>query len=912
MLCGLGAASPVPGGPDKDERQMRQHRLEALFDPRVIAVVGASERPGSVGARVFANLAGGFKGTVVPVNPKHKTLAGRRCYGALAEVEEDVDLAVVATPARTIAGILRDCGEAGIGATIVLSAGFGETGEGGQAAEAELLATARRHGVRFLGPNCLGLVRPGIGMNATFLEAPPPAGRLAIVSQSGALLAAIADWAGPHHLGFSAMASLGNAADIDFGDMLDYLSADPQTDAILLYVEGVRHARSFMSALRIAARTKPLIVLKAGRHRKGSAAASTHTGALIGSDEVFDAALERAGVVRAQTFGQLFGAAEILAAKKPAGGNRLAIVTNGGGAGVLAADRAGDLGVEVAALSEETVARLDRLLPPYWSHGNPVDILGDAGPEAYREAVAACLADRGIDGALVLLTPQAMTQPEEAARAVRDAARGQRKPVLACWMGETSVARARTVLSEAGIPDFTTPERAVEAFAHLARHNLNQRLALELPAPLSDLPAPDAEGAAMIIEAALAEGREMLSDIESKAVLRAFHIPCAMTIEADSPAKALTAAETLGFPVAMKINSPDITHKSDVGGVRTNIMSAADVRRAFREITEAAAAARPEARILGVTVEAMARDPEARELVVGTKRDAVFGPVILFGAGGIMVEILEDKAVALPPLNEVLASRLINRTRVSRLLDAFRNRPAVDRKAVIEVLLRVSDLVCEVPHVEELDINPLFAGPAGVLAVDARILVRRPPAAPRPYAHMAVTPYPKRLEQTHHLADGSEVVIRPIRPEDAENEQAFVRGLSAQAKRFRFMRALNELTPEMLARFTNIDYDREMALVAVSGEPGKTRQLGVARYVINPDERTAEFAIVVGDEAQNKGIGTRLMKTLMQAAREHGLEVIEGEVLAENAPMLRLVRELGFSARRSPDDAGVYVVERWL
>lgn len=892
---------------------MGPHRLEALFNPASIAVVGASETPGAVGARVFANLvSGGFEGPVVPVNPKYQEVSGRRCLDSLAQVEEEIDLAVIATPASTVPGILRDCGEAGVGTAIVLSAGFGESGEDGRGAESEIAATARRYGVRFLGPNCLGMVRPGIGMNATFLDAAPPAGRLAIVSQSGALLSAIADWAGPNHLGFSAMASLGNAVDIGFGDVLDYLSTDAKTDAVLLYVEGVRHARSFMSALRTAARVKPVIVLKAGRHQTGSAAANTHTGALIGSDRVFDAALERAGVLRAATFGQLFGAAEILAAKRPAGGNRLAIVTNGGGAGVLAADRAGDLGVEVAALSDNTLERLDKALPSYWSHANPVDILGDAAPEAYREAVSACVADKGIDGVLALLTPQAMSRPEDAAGAVIEAAKRQKKPVLACWMGESSVAGARRSLSEAGIPDFHTPERAVEAFAHLARHHLNQRLALELPGPFSELPAADAEGAAMIIEAALAEGREMLSDIESKAVLRAFHIPCAMTIEADSPARALSAAETLGFPVAMKINSPDITHKSDVGGVRTNIMSAPDVRRAFREITEAAAAARPEARIQGVTVEAMAADPEARELVVGSKRDPVFGPVILFGAGGTMVEVLADNAVALPPLNEVLASRLINRTRVSRLLGAFRSRPAVDRAAVIEVLLRISDLVCELPHVEELDINPLFAGPAGVLAVDARLRVRRPPVAPRPYAHVAITPYPKELEQTVFLADGTEVTLRPIRPEDAENEQAFVRALSAEAKRLRFMRAVNELTPEMLARFTSIDYDREMALVAVAGHGARTRQLGVARYVINPDERSCEFAIVVADEAQKKGIGSRLMEALMQAARRHGLALMEGEVLADNHAMLKLMRGLGFSARRSGEDSGIRIVERWL
>jgi len=893
---------------------MGPYRLEALFNPRAIAVIGASERPDSVGARVFANLVSGtFAGPVIPVNPKHDELAGRRCFHALSEIGQDIDLAVIATPARTVGSVIRDCAEVGIRTAIVHSAGFGEIGPAGKAAEAGLIDLARRHDVRFLGPNCLGVARPGIGMNATFLEVAPPPGRLALVSQSGALCSAIADWAGPNHLGFSTMVSLGNAVDVDFGDVLGYLTADTGTDAILLYVEGVRHASSFMSALRIAARTKPVIVLKAGRHQKGSAAASTHTGALIGSDQVFEAALERAGAVRAVTFTQLFAAAEILSSRKTVQGNRLAIVTNGGGAGVLAADRAGDLGVEVASPSPEPIAALDRLLPEYWSHGNPVDILGDAGPEAYGEAVSACLKDPGFDGVLVMLTPQAMTSPTDAAQAVLDAAKGEtRKPVLACWMGETSVGEGRNLLSSSGIPDFVAPDQAVEAFAHLARHNLNQRLALELPGPLSDLPQPDAAGAVMIIEAALAAGREMLSDLESKAVLRAFHVPCAITVAADSPSEALTAAETLGFPVAMKIDSPQITHKSDVGGVRTNIMSAADVRPAYREMIEAVREARPDAEIRGVTIEPMARAADMRELVVGCKRDPVFGPVIMFGAGGTMVEILEDNAVSLPPLNEVLAGRLINRTRVSRLLSAYRNRPAVDRQAVIEVLMRISDLACELPHVEELDINPLFAGPSGVIAVDARIRVRRPPAALHRYAHMAIAPYPKHLVETAFLADGTELTIRPIRPEDAESEQAFVSGLSPQAKRFRFMQTINELTPRMLARFTQIDYDREMALIAMIREGVRSKQLGVARYAINPDDRSCEFAVVVSDEAQNKGIGTRLMQSLMAAARDHGLKTIEGEVMADNAPMLKLMSDLGFTVRRSVSDPAVCLVDRGL
>ncbi|WP_137701420.1 bifunctional acetate--CoA ligase family protein/GNAT family N-acetyltransferase [Marimonas lutisalis] len=893
---------------------MFKRPLETLFNPTGIAVFGASESATSVGSKVHANLvAGDFDGAIVPVNPKYEEVRGARCYAKIADVPQKIDLAVIATPAQTIPGILHELGEADVPAAIVLSAGFREAGAEGRALEAQLKEAAKKAGVRFMGPNCVGLVRPWLGMNATFLNSGAPKGRLAVVSQSGALCSAIVDWAEPHHLGFSAIVSLGNSANVDFGDVLHHLSTDPKTDAILLYVEGINNAPGFLSALRIAARSKPVIVLKSGRHAQSSKAANTHTGALIGSDAVFDAALSRSGAVRASTFGQLFAAAEILSAGKRVGGKRLGIVTNGGGAGVLAADRAGDLGLDVAALSEKSIKVLDGILPPYWSRGNPVDILGDAAAEEYGTAVKTCLEDPNLDGVLVMLTPQAMTEASAAAQAVVDAVpkRGK-KPVLACWMGETSVAEARRVLSENGVPDFITPERAVEAFSYLAQHQRHQRLALEVPGPLTDVAEPDLVGARMIIDTALREGRDMLNDIESKAILRTFHIPTNMTIEAESAAEALVAAETVGFPVAMKILSPQISHKSDVGGVMLNLMTAGDVMAAFRQITERAKELRPEAVIEGVTVERMAQVEDARELVVGASRDPVFGPAIMFGAGGTMVEILRDNAVALPPLNAVLANRLIDRTRVARLLDAFRDRHAVKREAVVEVLLRVSDMVCELPEIVELDLNPLFAGPEGVLCVDARIMIKRPPSKDGPYDHMAIHPYPRHLVQESHLSDGQVLTIRPIRPEDAQSEAGFVRDLSPQAKRFRFMGTINELSPEMLARFTQIDYRTEMALVALVGPEGRQAQIGVARYAINPDRRSCEFAIVVSDEVQHQGIGTRLMKALIDAARDHGLAVIEGTVLRENAPMLHLMEELGFAVEPVLEDREIVWVHREL
>ncbi len=889
---------------------MIKRPLETLFNPTGIAVFGASESSASVGSKVFANLlASGFTGPVVPINPKYTSVRERQCHKRITDVPDRIDLAVIATPAAVIPGIIRELGEAGVESAIVLSAGFREAGEDGRVLETKLKDAARKARVRILGPNCVGLVRPWLGVNATFLNSGAPEGRLAVVSQSGALCSAIVDWAEPHHLGFSAIVSLGNSADVDFGDALQFLCSDSKTDAILLYVEGINRAPAFLSALRIAARTKPVIVLKAGRHQQSSRAASTHTGALIGSDAVFDAALSRSGAVRVNTFGQLFAAAEILSAHKRAKGHRLGIVTNGGGAGVLAADRAGDMGLEVPDIAEETIATLDLVLPAYWSRANPVDILGDASAEKYATAVKACLDDPNLDGVLVMLTPQAMTDATAVADAVVKAVpKRERKPVLACLMGETSVREGRRVLSENGIPDFTTPERAVEAFSYLAQHHRHRRMALEVPEPLAETRLTDLNGARMIIDAALRDGRDMLNDIESKAILRAFGIPTNMTIEANDAAEALVAAETVGFPVAMKILSPQIPHKSDVGGVRLNLMSAADVMTSFREITERALAMRPEAVIEGVTVEKMAQVDDARELVVGASRDPVFGPVIMFGAGGTMVEILRDNAVALPPLNAVLAKRLIDRTRVARLLDAFRDRHAVDREAVVEVIMRVSDMISELPEITELDLNPLFAGPDGVMSVDARIAIARPPSKDGPYDHMAIHPYPRHLMRESHLTDGRLLTIRPIRPEDAEAERTFVRELSPQAKRFRFMGAINELSPEMLARFTQIDYRTEMALVAIVGKAARAEQIGVARYVINPDRQSCEFAIVVSEKVQHQGIGTRLMKALMDAARQHGLIEIEGTVLKENEPMLQLMEELGFSIEAVPEDPEVFEV----
>jgi acetyltransferase len=892
---------------------MGPHYLNRLFRPRSIAVFGASERPDSVGTRVFANLLdAGFVGELFPVNPKHKRVQGRRCFTSLDKIGRNIDLAVIATPAKTVAGIIRECGEHGIKAAIILTAGFVEMGRKGEHLQREVTDTARRYDMRIIGPNCLGVMRPDIGLNATFSRSNAKPGNLALVSQSGALCTAILDWAEARGVGFSTVVSLGDAADIDFGDVLDYLAMDGKTRSVLLYVEGVRKARRFMSGLRVAARLKPVIAVKAGRHEAGSRAAASHTGALVGADDVFDAALERAGAVRAYSVSEFFAAAQILARDLHIHGNRLAIVTNGGGPGVIATDRAHEVGLSIEPPSAASIEALNAVLPDHWSHGNPVDVLGDAPPERYRAAVETLLADETVDGILAMLTPQAMTDPEGAAEAVITAARKSDKPVLACWMGNGQVEPARELFSQGGIPEFSTPEAAVEAFGYLAAYQRNQELLLQVPGPLAERADEHHQAARMIIESALAEGRHVLSQTESKAVLAAFHIPVTRAVAAHDANEAMVAAETVGYPVAMKIDSPDLTHKSDVDGVRLGLGDAHAVRTAFAELVASARGHAPEADIRGVTVERMARNRNARELMIGVMRDPVFGPAITFGLGGTAVEVLHDRAVALPPLNERIVATMIGKTRAARLLQQFRQLPAVKLKAVQDTLLKVSDLVCELPEVQELDINPLMADETGVVAADARIVIAAPGSSLDRYAHMAIHPYPQHLVRQWQLSDGTNITIRPIRPEDAEIERTFVRKLSNESRYFRFMQALHELTPKMLVRFTQIDYDEEMAFIAVTEVDGQERELGVARYSINPDRESCEFALVVADEWHHRGLGSQLMKSLIEAARAKGLERMEGEVLASNRRMLDLAEHLGFTARTSEEDNEIIEIVRQL
>ena len=892
---------------------LEQHYLTSLFEPKSVAVIGASDRENSVGNIIFKNiLSSGYKGRLYAINPKHETIQGQQAYKSIEEIGARVELAVIATRAQTVPHLIEQCGRSGVRNVIVITAGFSESGHVGAAIERKMLEIARSYNVRILGPNCLGIIRPELGLNATFAKITANAGNLALVSQSGAMCSAVLDWAKANQVGFSSVISIGTTADVDFGEILDYLIYDSRTHYILMYVEGIRNARRFMSALRSAARIKPIILLKAGRHEAGAMATATHSGMAAVSDTVFDAAVRRAGVVRVQNVGQLFYAAKALASKFRPQGNRLAIITNGGGPGAMAADRAGDMGIPLAQLTNETMAVLNKAMPTTWSHSNPIDIGGDATPERYREAIMAVTHDSNVDSTLVMLSPQAMTDPLAVAQAIVEVADKLNRSIICCWMGEEQVREGRKLLEDSGIPAFRMPETAIELFHHISKYYRNQKLLLQTPEPTRQHGRPEAEGAKMLIEALLAERRKVLSEMESKAILRAFKVPVAQTMVARTATEALLLAEQIGFPVAMKVDSPDLPHKSDAGGVRLNIVNAPAVRNAYHDIIDTVQKRRPDAKINGVSIEPFLSRPTGRELMIGVFRDPIFGPVITFGAGGFDVEIFSDRSVALPPLNKFLAKDLIDSTRASKILDQFHNMPPADREAIKEVLLCISEMVCELPWIQELDLNPLIVDENGAIAADARIVIDHAASANGDrYAHMSIYPYPVHLIQDWQMNDGKMVTIRPIRPEDADMEQEFVKAMSDESRYYRFMDTLRELTQTMLVRFTQIDYDREMALVATMPDnapdspEGKEKQIGVARYVVNPDGESVEFALAVGDEWQKCGVGRKLMTALIECARMKGYRAVVGDVLSTNAKMFRLMTSLGFTIHPHPDDTAV-------
>ena len=892
---------------------MSVRNLDKLFKPRSVVLIGATDRPGSVGAVVLRNLRrAGFRGELLLVNRHHQTLDGMPVYPEVASLPRPPDLAIIVTPPNTVPGLVAALGARGTKAGVVVTAGFGELGDAGSTLQQATLDAARPHLLRLVGPNCVGIMVPKIGLDASFSHLAPPVGDIAFVSQSGAIITAMLDWAAPRGIGFSHVVSLGDMADVDFGDMLDYLAADASTRAILLYVEGITHGRKFMSAARVAARGKPVLVLKAGHSVAGARAAASHTGMLAGSDAVYDAAFRRAGMLRVGHMAELFDAAETLALTRPQTGDKLAILTNGGGAGVLATDALEAAGGELATLTAETVERLGRVLPPTWSHGNPIDIIGDAPGKRYAAALEALFADSGIDAFLILNCPTALAEPEKAARAVIDTAAAASPDVMrgrnifTAWLGEQSAAAARRRFGVAKIPTYDTPEAAVSGFLHRVRYQHNQALLMETPPARPDPFEPDVEAVRTIIVSALRRGRSWLDAEEATAVLAAYGIPQPLARNAVDAEEAAAAAAMIGFPVVLKIRSPDITHKTDIGGVALDLADAAHVRAEAIALLARVRAAQPQARIDGVVVQQMVRRPSAIELLVGISEDSVFGPVVGFGQGGTAVEVVHDSAVALPPLNLLLARRQMAQTRVWRLLQAYRGKPAAAIDAIAEVLIRIGQLVAEHAEIRELDINPLLADAAGVIALDARIQVA--PATVTGAARLAIAPYPKHLETDQRLRDGTVVQLRPVRPEDEPLLHDLAGHMSPEDLRLRFFTPVRGLTHIVAARLTQVDYDREMALLAQH----EGTSLGIAHFFADPDRLSAEYAIAVRSDWQGRGVGYLLMTRLIEIAQQCGIGELVGEVLRGNGPMLEMCRTLGFGVRPDPEDPAILRVKKPL
>lgn len=885
---------------------MSTRNLKNLLHPQSIVLIGATDHAGHVGQMAWRNLrSAGFRGRLYAVNPHRATLDGETVYPTVAHLPEIPDLAVVATPAPTVPGIVAELATQGAKSAVILAAGF--AGPEGRVLKQRMLDAARPVNLRLLGPNCLGLIAPGLGVSAAFAHRMPKPGGLAFLSQSGAILTSVIDWAEPRGIGFSHLISMGELVDVDFGDLLDYLADDPATTAILMYVEAVTSARKFMSAARRAARMKPVIAIKTGRHAEAASAVASHTGALAGADAVYDAAFRRAGMLRVYQLDELFAAAQTLALSRIPNGGRLAIVTNGGGIGILATDALIDAGGVLAELAPATRGKLDAVLPPTWSHANPVDIVGDAPPERFAAAIEAVKADPGVDALLAMNCPTAIADPVAAADQVIAALAGSRLCVLTSWIGEATAAEARHHFAAAGIPSYETPEAAVRAFGHVLHYRRNRELLMETPPSMPTSFQVALEPVRAIVDRALAEQRAQLTGPEAQEILAAYHIPTAQSAVAATPAQAKVIAQKMTRQAAVKILSPDISHKSDIGGVMLGLDGPEAVEQAAEEILCRARRLTPDARILGVTVEPMIRRRDAIELILGMTEDPQFGPVLLFGHGGVAVERLADSALALPPINVKLAEDLMARTRVHRLLTGYRDRPRVDLDAIALTLMKVSQLVIDVPEIVELDINPLLADPSGVVALDARMTVR--PAALKGAQRLAIRPYPRRLEGTVADQNGRSFMIRPILPEDEPEVIGLIGRLSPRAIRLRFFAPLRALSHADAARMTQIDYDREMALVLTEpGPAGKAPIYAMVRLISDPNNERGEYAVVVQDDLAGKGLGTLLMRRIIDYAKSRGLREIMGHVLLENQTMLKLCNELGFTIVRDADDASVVLV----
>ncbi|MFH0977699.1 MAG: bifunctional acetate--CoA ligase family protein/GNAT family N-acetyltransferase [Candidatus Woesearchaeota archaeon] len=878
-------------------------QLDRLFNPKTIAVIGASERQDSVGYAIFHNL-GSYKGKVYPINPKRDSINGVKAYPQVSNCPEKIDLGIIATPAATIPQIVEDCGKSGVAGLVIISAGFTEAGKDGQLLADQVLEIARKYSIRIIGPNCLGFLKPSISLNASFSTKIMPAGRVAFISQSGALGTAIIDWAVQRNIGFSYFVSVGSMIDIGFPDLIDYFGSDPDTTTILIYMETMKDARRFLSAARAFTRTKPIIVLKVGKSAEGAKAALSHTGSLAGNDAVFDAAFRRAGIIRVKTVEDLFDCAQTLALQKRPLGKRLAIVTNAGGPGVIATDYLIEKGGELAKISPETIEKLNSFLPPTWSKGNPVDVLGDADHERYRKALELVIAEKGNDGILMILTPQAMTDAPAIAREIISLPNPEKKTLLASFIGGDDVKLAVDMLEKGGIPTFVIPEHAVRCFMFMYSYSRNLELLYETPATIPHAFKPDTEKNRALIQKIVSENRFVLTEMESKQLVANYGIPVTKHAVARSPADAAKIAAKIGFPVVMKILSQDIIHKTNVGGVKVGIKSAAEAKSAFTQIISSAKKAMPKARIEGVFVEKMVS--KKYELLIGAKKDPLFGPVIVFGMGGVAVEVFKDTSIGLPPLNMALAMRLISETTIYNLLKGYRGMPGVDLKSIQFLLYKFAYLVMDFPEIKEIDINPFAVDESGGIVLDAKVVLDEAVIGKpvKPYSHMVISPYPKEYIIKWKTKKGKPVIIRPIKPEDEELCREMFSSFSEATQRLRFFTVIKDISHDLLVRFTQIDYDREISLVAEVEEKRKKKIIGLVRLVQNLSDSSAEFSLVVSDSLQGQGLGSKFTDYILEIAKGRNIKRVYADFSFDNAPISSIFKKRGF--RLTPNHEKVH------
>ncbi|WP_204140599.1 bifunctional acetate--CoA ligase family protein/GNAT family N-acetyltransferase [Halomicronema sp. CCY15110] len=899
--------------PAYDILRSEEQPLSAIFNPKAVAVIGATDRPGSVGRTVLWNLISSpFGGMVFPINPKRQSVLGIRAYPSICEAPDQVDLAIIATPAASVPGLVQDCVKAGVKGAIVISAGFREIGPAGIELEQQIIEQLRRSPLRLIGPNCLGIMNPLTGLNATFASSLARPGNVGFISQSGALCTAVLDWSFQENVGFSAFVSIGSMLDVDWGDLIYYLGDDPRTKSIVIYMESIGNARSFLSAAREVALTKPIIVIKSGRTAAAAQAAASHTGTLAGQDAVLDAAFRRCGVLRVERVSELFDLAEVLAKQQQRPqGPRLAIITNAGGPGVLATDALINTGGSLAAIADETVAKLSEFLPPHWSQGNPIDILGDADPDRYAKTLEVVAQDPNNDGLLVVLTPQAMTDPTETAEHLKKYAQTSRKPILASWMGGAEVTNGETILNQASVATYRYPDAASRLFNFMWKYSYNLRGIYETPAllPESEFGHTDRSQVDTIIESARAAGRTLLTEVESKQVLSAYGIPTVESCFAATPEAAIAHAKALGYPVVLKLVSHTFVHKTDVGGVKLNLQNATAVKRAFADIQAAITEKAGGEYFQGVTVQPMIDRTQGYEVIIGSSLDAQFGPVILFGTGGQLVEVFKDRAIALPPLNTTLARRLMEQTKIHQALQGVRGRQPANLDELEMLLVRFSQLTLEQPWIKEIDINPLLVAEANhrypLLALDARIALHPPDTDLATIPKPAIRPYPTQYVSPWQLKDDTAVTVRPIRPEDEPLIVQFHRTLSEESVYFRYFHLMtlnHRIAHERLTRICFVDYDREMALVVDQKDDSGSHQiLGVGRLSKSHGANAAEFAMLISDTYQKQGIGTKLLEQLVQVGRDERLDCITAEILHENRAMQRVCEKVGFELRRTPD-----------